>query len=247
MAVLLASDMHLRPDQPDRGARFARRLDEAGPIAELILVGDVCDFWFASRRRRGDEESCAGLQAIRRLSREGVRVTILPGNHDTWLAPFYREYLGAIVDESEHVDRTIQGLRLRLAHGHRLGVNGRLKAMMESHAFQTAFGLIPGPIAQGLESALDARNETKQPHANARNHQAFRREAEAVASAYDLVVFGHLHTPIDEPVGDTRLIVLGGWFHASPLLRIESGRAFHDVQPCPNASRLASTGPTSSL
>lgn len=246
MAVLLASDMHLRPDQPDRGARFARRLAEAGPLEELILVGDVCDFWFASRRRPGDETACEGLQAIRRVAREGVRVTILPGNHDTWLGPFYREYLGAVVDESDHVDRHIDGLRLRLAHGHRLGVNGRLKAMMESHAFQTAFGLIPGPIARGLEQALDARNERRLSQSNNRNHQAFRQVAETTGNAFDLVVFGHLHTPIDEPVGNTRLVVLGGWFHASPLLRIESGRAFHDVRPLAHADRLTSTGPTSS-
>ncbi len=245
MAVLLASDMHLRPDQPDRGQRFAQRLAEAGPLDELILVGDVCDFWFASRRRHGDEKVCPGLRAIRNAARDGFRVTILPGNHDTWLASFYRDDLGATVEEADHVVREIEGLRVRLAHGHRLGANGRLKAAMESRAFQTAFGLIPGPLARGLERTLDARNDARLDQSNARNLNAFRRETEALGDAFDLVVFGHLHAPIDETIGKTRLVVLGGWFHASPILRIDSRGAFHDVLPLAHTGRLASTGPAS--
>jgi UDP-2,3-diacylglucosamine hydrolase len=240
LAVLLASDMHLRPDQPERGERFARRLAECGPADELILVGDVCDFWFASRRRRGDEARCPGLRAIREFRRSGARLTILPGNHDNWLMPFYRDYLDADVDEAEHVDRTIEGLRVRLAHGHRLGAGGRFKAVMEGRGFLTGFGLLPGPLARGLEGALEARNAARLPRSNARNLEAFRRAAEATGDAYDLVVFGHLHLPIDEPAGRTRLVVLGGWFRASPFLRIEDGRATHDVRP-EGEDRLAST------
>jgi UDP-2,3-diacylglucosamine hydrolase len=239
VAVLLASDMHLRPDQPERGERFARRLAECGPADELILVGDVCDFWFASRRRRGDERRCPGLGAIRERRDAGCKVTVLPGNHDGWLGPLYREWLGAEVDEADHVDREIEGLRVRLAHGHRLGANGRLKALMEGRAFLVGYGLVPSPLARRLERALDARNEARLAESNARNHDAYRRHAEALGDAYDLVVFGHLHTPIDEPAGRTRLVVLGGWFDASPILRIEAGRAHHDVRPA--GARLAST------
>ncbi len=52
-ATYFASDIHLRPDRSERGRRFARLVGDLSREDHLVLAGDICDFWFASRRRRG--------------------------------------------------------------------------------------------------------------------------------------------------------------------------------------------------
>ena len=63
MPVYFASDMHLRHDRPDRAQRLARWVDGLSPDDALYLVGDVCDFWLASRERPVDPSACEGLRA----------------------------------------------------------------------------------------------------------------------------------------------------------------------------------------
>ncbi len=57
------------------------------------MVGDLCDFWFASRQRRGLELACDGLRSLADYVRKGGDLWVLPGNHDNWLGPYYESAL----------------------------------------------------------------------------------------------------------------------------------------------------------
>lgn len=218
---IIASDMHLRPDRPDRGRRLARVLDSVAAETSLLLAGDVCDFWFASRGPLVGELPCEGMRALRRHVTRGGTLSILPGNHDSWLARFYNERLGATVHDGPSMSLNIHGLRVHVVHGHRLGARPAWKAAMESHAFLRAFGAIPGPVAWSLGKLLDRSNHQRRDRDNQRHLSVFRRYAQEHSARADLVVFGHAHLALDESDTQPRLVVLGDWMRQASYLHID--------------------------
>ncbi len=68
----------------------------------------------------------------------------------------------------------------------------------------------PGAIERGLEA--DER----------RHLSVYREYAAARRGSVDLVVIGHVHSPVDDAGTVPRLIVLGGWQHRTSYLKIDS-------------------------
>jgi UDP-2,3-diacylglucosamine hydrolase len=222
VAVYFASDMHLRLDRPDRSRRLADWVDSLDPQDSLYLGGDVCDFWFASRQVRSEPMSCRGLQSLADFRARGGRLTIIPGNHDLWLGPFYESLLGArFVPEPLTVDA--YGLRIRMVHGHRTGGRPPWKSVMESRAFLKWFGKLPAAVANQLDRRLESTNDAHRDRDERGLLPLFRAHAAQVGPEADLIVFGHVHTPLDEPASHTRprLVVLGGWHTQSSTLKID--------------------------
>jgi UDP-2,3-diacylglucosamine hydrolase len=220
-----ASDIHLRLDRPERGRRLAAWVRGIDPADPITIVGDLCDFWYSSRQRRDDPMACPGLRALAEYSHRGGALTILPGNHDTWLGPHYERHLGARFVE-EPLDLDVFGLRLHVTHGHLVGGRGRLKSWLEGRAFLDAFAAVPGPMARGLEAALDRSNERHLPGATRKQLAAFRRYASRLDPAVDLAIFGHMHrNPTDDDSERPRLIVLGDWLNGSSYLTIDAAGA----------------------
>jgi UDP-2,3-diacylglucosamine hydrolase len=232
VADYILSDVHLRYDRLERGERLARVVRQMDASDRLVIVGDLCDFWLASRQQHLDPKSCPGLRALADFSDRGGSITILAGNHDAWLGKFYQHVLGATWVE-DHLEFESHGLQLFLAHGHRLGSRNLWKAAMESRAFLAAFGMIPRPLARLLEARLDRSNEAHLVAADARHIAVYRRRADAMAPSIDLAVFGHIHRPTDDAQGHPRLIVLGGWHHRASYLRIDAAGAAFVVEPDP--------------
>jgi UDP-2,3-diacylglucosamine hydrolase len=232
MTVYFASDMHLRLDRPDRGRRLARWVDGLDPVDVLYLVGDVCDFWLATRQlpRPGQPLRCEGLEALARFTARGGSLTILPGNHDRWLGPFYERTLGArFLQEPRTVEA--HGLRLYVVHGHHAGGRQGWKTGMETRAFFRAFEALPAPLVHRLDGLLERSNDRDREADEARLLGYYRRHAAAAASDYDLAVFGHVHTPFDDPAVTPRLVILGGWHGGTSYLRVDDRGAALVVEP----------------
>jgi UDP-2,3-diacylglucosamine hydrolase len=220
VAVYFASDMHLRLDRPERSGRLARWVDGLDPVDELYLVGDVCDFWFATRQRRGDPLACPGLRALAGFRARGGMLTILPGNHDHWLGRFYETVLGArFVSEPLLVEA--HNLRIQLNHGHRTGGRAPWKFVMESLSFFQAFERLPAAVANRLDRMLETSNDLHRERDERRVMPRFRRHAEEVGQDADIVVFGHIHTPLDDARTSPRLVILGGWHTRTSYLKID--------------------------
>jgi UDP-2,3-diacylglucosamine hydrolase len=216
----LASDIHLRLDRPDRGRRFATFLEGLQPGDPLILGGDLCDFWFASRQGRSDPMDCPGLRALAEFVSRGGSVTAIVGNHDAWLGPFYEKALGVrVVPEPIVVEA--HGVRVRVVHGHLLGARSVWKGAMESRAFLSAFGWVPGPLARGFETLLDRTNEGGRAESDRRHLAVYSRYAESHAEDADLVAFGHIHRPKDLDTMHPRVVILGGWIKGESYLIID--------------------------
>jgi UDP-2,3-diacylglucosamine hydrolase len=243
LADLLLSDVHLRLDRPERGQRLERLVESLEPADRLIVVGDLCDFWFASRQRRSDWRACPGLRSLRAFRDRGGALVLMLGNHDAWLGSYYSDVLGVCVTP-EPFDLISHGLRLRLAHGHRVRAKSRWKGWMESRAFLRAFEAAPAFLARRLAGLLEASNEHTRARTELRMIDEFERHARALAEPVDLLVFGHVHRVHLDDSRRPALVVLGDWTEGTRYLRIdESGAAHHaadgrdDGQAGPEAVR----------
>ncbi|GAC1344128.1 MAG: UDP-2,3-diacylglucosamine diphosphatase [Isosphaeraceae bacterium] len=232
MAVYLVSDVHLRLDRPDRAQRLAGLVDELNGDDRLMIVGDLCDFWFASRQSKLEPLNCPGLKSLARFRDRGGSITLLLGNHDTWLGPFYQHAFGAILAADPHEFQAF-GQRVIVAHGHLLGARRWWKATMESEEFLKAFELLPDVLARGFERALDFANERGREASNLRHLIRYRAFADSLADRADLVAFGHIHQPFDDDAKRPRLIVLGGWHQTTSCLRIDAQGAKQLFRPPP--------------
>jgi UDP-2,3-diacylglucosamine hydrolase len=155
---------------------------------------------------------------------------VLVGNHDLWLGPFYEQVLGA-----RHVPEPLtveaHGLRFHVVHGHRTGGRQPWKAGMESRAFLTAFSHLPGPLARRLDRALNDRNDRTRALDEARLLRIYRDALRCAGTPADVAVFGHVHTPLDDPDTCPRLIVLGSWHGRTSYLRVDDRGAELVVEP----------------
>ena len=95
MAHYFASDIHLRADRPERDRRFCNWLERLDPDDQLVIGGDLCDFWMGARRADNELLDSDSLRALAEFRRRGGSLAIMAGNHDTWLCPLYERQLGA--------------------------------------------------------------------------------------------------------------------------------------------------------
>jgi UDP-2,3-diacylglucosamine hydrolase len=221
VAAYFASDVHLRLDCPARSRRFARFVGALEPEQDtLTIVGDLCDFWFEARQCDSDAaNACAGLRALTEFRRQGGAVTILVGNHDNWLGPYYTN-LG-LDFRDEPLELAVHGLRVHLVHGHRLALRRGWKSWMESRIFLRMFQALPGFLAALLDRLLEwSKSERNQLRAERRYYCVFRRYAAQRRDA-DLVLIGHVHTPLDDNTSNPRLIVPGGWHARASYVKID--------------------------
>ena len=178
---------------------------------------------FGSPRRQtaAAATACDGLRALAAFRSRGGAIAILPGNHDTWLGPYYEETLGArLLVEPLWV--VLHGLRILLVHGHLLGSRPVWKGWMESRTFLEAFRLSPGRWPRVLTRLLVRVNERGREAADRRHLAVFRRFADQFAEAADLVILGHIHTPVDDSATRPRMVVLGGWHRQSSYLKVDA-------------------------
>jgi UDP-2,3-diacylglucosamine hydrolase len=239
VADYFVSDVHLRLDRRGRSGRLAAFVEGLRAEDSLTIVGDLCDFWFASRQRRDDPMRCPGLRSLAGFRDRGGGLTILPGNHDAWLGPFYERALGAeLVDEP--LERSSFGVEVFAVHGHRLGARRPWKAAMEGRAFLMGFRAIPRPIARTLADRLVQSNRRSLAETHRRHLVTYRAHARSVIESgrAGLVLIGHVHDVFDEPIGEGRMIILGDWIGGTSYVRIdEDGVSF--VADRPLASTLS--------
>ena len=102
---------------------------------------------------------------------------------------------------------------------------------MESRDFWRAFGLLPSAVASILDQVLERKNMVNLEADECRHLAVFRSYAARRHGQADLVVFGHVHRPVDDQESDPRLVVLGGWQKRSSYLKIDDdGATFHVVE-----------------
>lgn len=217
--VYFISDVHLGiEDYAAEEGRRARLLDFLrslrGGTPLLYIVGDLFDFWF-EYRSVVPRQHYTVLHALSSLVEHGTRVVYLPGNHDFWLGTFLDEQVGVETAEGPltvtHHDRKIY-----VAHGHGMITRDRgyraVSKVLHSPISIRLFQLIHpdcGFRISRLASRLSRRHGSP---AGWDPQQAYRDLAFSLLDeGYDIVVFGHNHSPTLQHRGDKVYINLGDW------------------------------------
>jgi UDP-2,3-diacylglucosamine hydrolase len=235
----ILSDVHLRWDRPERAERLARFVERRDPSRDrLVIGGDLCDFWFASRQSHTEPPDqpprCLGLRSLAGFVASGGRLSLIAGNHDQWLNHYYQRVLNTSFTPEPWVE-TIGGRVVHLYHGHRIGRPPFWKVAMESQRFLDAFRVLPEPFAVGLSQRLDRNNDRTRLEDDRRVLARYQAYVQTHARQAHLILFGHIHTPVFHPARDDVFpprpswAVLGGWQTQSSWLRLDDDP---DHPPC---------------
>ncbi|UCD44946.1 MAG: UDP-2,3-diacylglucosamine diphosphatase [Candidatus Bathyarchaeota archaeon] len=133
--VCVVSDIHLGFNKAQDAAFSAfLDLDENQDLDELILLGDVLDFWVA------DDKTIFGNMhsLLRKIQRLDCRKVLVIGNHDYILSGYIGDYIPD----------------LQIVEDYTSQIGGKLYLFLHGHQFDRAFKLFRPLYLAGLLSAL---------------------------------------------------------------------------------------------
>ncbi|WP_419161934.1 UDP-2,3-diacylglucosamine diphosphatase [Candidatus Palauibacter sp.] len=220
--TVVVSDVHLGAVAAENERAFLAFLTEVPRWGdELLINGDLFDFWFEYREviPRGQLDALARLRA---LVEGGIRVSFMGGNHDAWGGSFLRDEVGIEVLE-EPARRPVGGRRAYIAHGDGLGGADwgyrALRCAARSRAGRSLFrwihpdlGVPLARLASGTRRAQARDAEGESPRAA--RLASYAREVLAENVDVELVVFGHAHRPEVSELAPGRFYLNSGdWLH----------------------------------
>jgi UDP-2,3-diacylglucosamine hydrolase len=200
--LFIASDVHLGvvPESTERA--FVAFLEHVGAEgSELLLAGDLFDFWF----EYGDVIPglhFRTLAAISRLVEAGIPVTYAGGNHDAWGGRFLREHVGVTFRVDPFRMSFPTGTAL-VAHGDGLGKGDlkyrMLKTVLRSRAAVWGFRVLHPELgmrlARGVSSTTAKPDEQLELAGRSAFLETWAREQLAADAGLSWVVCGHSHLP----------------------------------------------------
>jgi len=223
--LYFASDFHLgvpnHEKSLERERKIVRWLESIEHDAEAIyLLGDTFDFWFEFRKvvPKGYVRLLGKLAMLRD---KGIPIYMFKGNHDMWMYGYLEKEIGATVISDEHIINA-QNKRLFLHHGDGLGPGDRSYKFLKRFIFKNPVGeflfkLAPPAWGIGIAEYFSSKSRL----ANQKTDEQFNEEQEWLlqycrdkvkTDAFDYMIFGHRHLPLDIEVGEQcRYINLGEW------------------------------------
>ncbi len=199
----VASDVHLGAVPRETERAFLRFLEHVGAnAAQLLLPGDLFDFWF-EWGRLVEGKHFRVLAALAALVDGGVPVTMIGGNHDAWGGRFLREEVGIAFSAGMRRMR-LGGRATLVAHGDGVGVGDlkyrMLKAVIRSRAAIAGFRFLHPELGLRLAhrvSTTEAKaTDDPRDKSRAEQIQAWALETMGADPALELIVCGHSHVPV---------------------------------------------------
>jgi len=218
--VVVVADAHLGQAPQAVATAFSAFLRAVPqPGDDLLIAGDLFDFWFEYGRviPKRHFPVVAELHALRR---SGVPITLIGGNHDRWGRDFFTKDLGIAFHPGE-AELTLAGRAAFVAHGDGLTEqhwSAKLMHRVTRHPVTVGLFRALHPdvgfwIADKLSHTL--ADHTRDPAALERAAGAQRDYARALLARrpeLDLVVLAHTHRPRLERLSDGRAYVNpGAW------------------------------------
>lgn len=225
--IYFLSDFHL--GAPNAAASLQRekllvRFLESirADAAAIFLLGDMFDFWYEYKRvvPRGYTRL---LGKLAELTDSGIPTLFFVGNHDMWMNDYLPKELNIPV-YFEPKEFELGGKQFYIAHGDGLGPGDHgykaLKKLFRNPVCQALFGMVPPVIGMGVAEYFSRRSRAQ---TGGYEEVWEGEEKEWLVTyckgllqykAYDFMIFGHRHLPIDFRLNkQSRYINLGDWIH----------------------------------
>lgn len=229
--VYFMSDAHLgvpnerrsAEDHQDALISFLRHVGDTG--RELYIVGDLFDFWFEYRSSI-PTTGARVLFELYALVQRGVRVVILPGNHDIWLGSYLSDQVGLEV-RSNPIEIGLDGKKLFVTHGDEFNADlgfSISRMILKNSLCIRLFRLLHPDLGVALGRWTSHLSDERARLVARDDRRVYETAAEKlIREGHDIVVCGHYHKAIDLKIRDGRLIVLGNWIRSDTYAVMENG------------------------
>jgi len=116
--TLFISDIHL--GNPNSQATKLLDVFKKYEFENLFIVGDFIDMTYLKRKFYWNKDHSTVIQKVLRLSRKGVKVVYILGNHDYYVRSVIEEgniLFGDILICDEYIHQTVKNEKIYLTHG----------------------------------------------------------------------------------------------------------------------------------
>jgi UDP-2,3-diacylglucosamine hydrolase len=203
-------------------------LEYCAPNADVIyLMGDIFDFWFEYKKvvPRGFVRF---LGTLAKITDNGTKVIMFPGNHDLWLSEYLVKECGVELITKEFVVEH-HGKRFFLHHGDGLGPGDHsykfLKKIFLARFARFLFRWLHPDIGVAMAHRFSKKSRLAQnpKEDNYLGNQqeyltqfALSHAQGNVENPIDYYIFGHRHLVLNVHIAPkSRYINLGEWLHGS--------------------------------
>jgi UDP-2,3-diacylglucosamine pyrophosphatase LpxH len=206
--TLFISDVHLgtKKCQAEKLLEVFRKYE----FENLVIVGDFIDLTSLKRKFYWNESHSTVIQKILRLSRKGVKVSYILGNHDHYLRGLIKESninIGDIEISDEMFYTTINGETIYICHGDQFDGFIRLHPflyMVGDFAYELSFKI--NTIYNKIRSAfgLEYWSLSKFLKSKVKDAISFVNDFKRLSIMKleevecDSIMIGHIHTPAIE-------------------------------------------------
>ncbi|AWW00621.1 UDP-2,3-diacylglucosamine diphosphatase [Arcticibacterium luteifluviistationis] len=228
--LYFASDFHLgAPNHAEsllREKRIISWLDHIKTDAqEIFLVGDLFDFWF-EYKHVVPKGYVRFFGKLAELVDAGIIIKIFTGNHDLWMADYFKTEIGTEVIHAP-VTFSSQGKTFYVGHGDGLGPGDKAYKFLKKSLFNNPictflFGRIMHPNLGMFLGNSWSLNSWKKNRAEDVVFEEIVLEKEFLyqyimnmeksGSHHDFYIFGHRHIALDSQLNEqTKYVNLGDW------------------------------------
>ena len=225
------ADAHLGQGSPESNVErerdllaFLRRVGNEG--ASLYVDGDLFDFWFEYGHAI-PKRFAQVLFALGELTRAGLPVTYVGGNHDFWIGDYLARELGVTFTD-QPLPLALQGRKILLAHGDGLGPGDAgykmLKRVLRNRLARGAFRWIHPDLGIPLATLTSRASRDHAPRAPRTDEElAGLLGTPWFVQGYDAVVLAHFHRAIHRKGAGGEFLVLGDWIGRRTFARLQGG------------------------
>lgn len=195
--------------------------------SHLYVVGDLFDFWFEYKYAI-PAAYLRVISGLLELTRSGVVVSYIPGNHDFWMKDYLQRQVGVRLT-GDCLEAFHFGRKIFITHGDGIDSKDRgyrmLKRVFRNRFCIWLYSQLPVNIAYRLAmgtSHVSRRLTDSRGEDYSNDYVEFARSK--IQGGYDAVVMGHIHRPEITDLGSGKYVNSGDFFrHFSYIILDESG------------------------
>lgn len=226
-SVYFVSDAHLAMNSTDNEELLVNFIDTIkGKASHLYILGDLFDFWF-EYKHAVPAAYFKVLSCLHNLSKSGVKVIYLPGNHDFWMGDYLQRQVG-ITLAGDSLDVEHQGKKIHLTHGDGLAYgDSGYRFMKKVFRFKPNIWLYKLlPVDWAYKLALRTSGASREhTSGKGKDMQGYYDYAKTKLQAnFDTVIMGHTHHPEIKAIDNGLYINSGDWIEHYSYVVLEGGK-----------------------
>ena len=183
--------------------------------SELFILGDLFDFWFEYKNIIPSIYNNI-IEALFGITKSGIPVHFIVGNHDYWMKDFFPTQIGVTVYKKPiTIERS--GFTIHLHHGDGLALDDDgyklISSILRNKLFIWSYSQLPVNLGYSIGSKLSRKSRSHYTVIDThRETEGMIKYATAkISNGCDVVMMGHRHQYLYQKIDNGLYINLGDW------------------------------------